>query len=178
MTTPRPHCRQPKQLDAGIFQAEISSFALRQAAERKAAKTLRFQDIEDGCLKTSRTAAASLPGLAGGRADAPGMSKARLVITAVTVEKRPVGEVARSYGVARSWIYALLARYRAEGEAAFELRSRRPTSSPSAISPEAAGLIVRLRKELAGQGLGVPAGRLHPLPAGRRHRHRDLDLAR
>ena len=28
------------------------------------------------------------------------MSKARLVITAVTVEKRPVGEVARSYGVA------------------------------------------------------------------------------
>ena len=26
------------------------------------------------------------------------MSKARLVITAVTVEKRPVGEVARSYG--------------------------------------------------------------------------------
>ena len=81
------------------------------------------------------------------------MSKARLVITAVTVEKRPVGEVARSYGVARSWIYALLARYRAEGEAAFEPRSRRPTSSPSAISPEAAGLIVRLRKELAGQGL-------------------------
>ena len=47
------------------------------------------------------------------------MSKARLVITAVTIEKRPVSEVARSYGVARSWIYALLARYRAEGEAAF-----------------------------------------------------------
>jgi transposase InsO family protein len=46
------------------------------------------------------------------------MSKARLVITAVIVEKRPVGEVARSYGVARSWVYALLARYRAEGEAA------------------------------------------------------------
>ena len=30
------------------------------------------------------------------------MSKARLVITAVTVEKRPVSEVARTYGVARS----------------------------------------------------------------------------
>ena len=48
------------------------------------------------------------------------MSKARLVITAVTAEKRPVSEVARSYGVARSWIYTLLARYAAEGEAAFE----------------------------------------------------------
>jgi transposase len=45
------------------------------------------------------------------------MSKARLVITAITVEKRPVSEVARSYGVARSWIYTLLARYEAEGEA-------------------------------------------------------------
>jgi transposase len=81
------------------------------------------------------------------------MSKARLVITAVLVEKRPVSEVASAYGVARSWIYTLLTRYRAEGEAAFEPRSRRPKSSPSAISDEAAGLIVRLRKELSGRGL-------------------------
>jgi transposase InsO family protein len=81
------------------------------------------------------------------------MSKARLVITAVTVEKRPVSEVARAYGVARSWIYALLARYRAEGEAAFEPRSRRPKTSPAAISQDTAELIIRLRKELAGQGL-------------------------
>jgi transposase InsO family protein len=81
------------------------------------------------------------------------MSKARLVITAVTVEKRPVGEVARSYGVARSWIYQLLARYEAEGEAAFEPRSRRPGTSPTAISDRAVELIVALRKELSGQGL-------------------------
>jgi transposase InsO family protein len=81
------------------------------------------------------------------------MSKARLVITAVIVEKRPVGEVAREYQVARSWVYKLLARYRQEGEAAFEPRSRRPASSPSAIGPDAAELITRLRKELDGQGL-------------------------
>jgi transposase InsO family protein len=81
------------------------------------------------------------------------MSKARLVVTAVTVEKRPVREVALSYGVARSWVYKLLARYEAEGEAAFEPRSRRPKTSPSAISGDAAELIVRLRKELSGQGL-------------------------
>src|SRR5689334_12137791 len=43
------------------------------------------------------------------------MSKARLVITAVITEKRPVSEVARDYGVARSWVCTLLARYRAEG---------------------------------------------------------------
>jgi transposase InsO family protein len=46
-----------------------------------------------------------------------------------------------------------VARYRAEGEAAFEPRSRRPKTSPSAISSETADLVVRLRKELAGQGL-------------------------
>jgi transposase InsO family protein len=81
------------------------------------------------------------------------MSEARLVITAVTVEKRPVSEVARSYGVARSWICTLLARYQAEGEAAFEPRPRRPKAFPRAIPEATADLIVRLRKELAGQGL-------------------------
>jgi transposase InsO family protein len=81
------------------------------------------------------------------------MSKARLVITAITVEKRPVSEVARSYGVARSWVCTVLARYQAEGEAAFEPRSRRPKTSPAAISAGTVELIVRLRKELAGQGL-------------------------
>ena len=81
------------------------------------------------------------------------MSKARLVITAVTVEKRPVSEVARTYGVARSWIYALLARYREEGEAAFEPRSRRPETSPRAIPDAAVSLITEIRKDLAGQGL-------------------------
>ncbi len=81
------------------------------------------------------------------------MSKARLVITAVTVEYRPVAEVPRSYGVARSWVYTLLKRYQTEGEAAFEPRSRRPKTSPAAISGEAVDLIIKLRKELAGQGL-------------------------
>jgi integrase/recombinase XerD len=41
MTALEPCSRQPKHLDAGIFQAEISSFALRLAAEGKAAKTIR-----------------------------------------------------------------------------------------------------------------------------------------
>jgi transposase len=65
----------------------------------------------------------------------------------------PVSEVARSYGVARSWIYTLLARYRADGEAAFEPRFRRPKTSPTAIPETTAKLIISVRKELAGQGL-------------------------
>ena len=42
MTAPRPRTRQPKQLDAGILQAEISSFGLRLVtAGNKSAKTIR-----------------------------------------------------------------------------------------------------------------------------------------
>jgi transposase InsO family protein len=81
------------------------------------------------------------------------MSKARLVITAVVTEGRSQGEVAREYGVSQGWVSKLVTRYRAEGEAAFEPRSRRPKTSPSAISGETADLIVRLRKELSDQGL-------------------------
>jgi transposase len=67
------------------------------------------------------------------------VSKARLVITAVVVEGRPVREVSAAYGVARSWIYELLERYRSEGQAASNLgpggrtasreRPQRPLSS-------------------------------------------------
>lgn len=81
------------------------------------------------------------------------MSKARLVITAVVVEGRPVTQVAVDYGVARSWIYELVARYRTEGEAAFEPRSRRPNTQPAAIPPATVGLIIQLRRELTRQGL-------------------------
>jgi transposase InsO family protein len=81
------------------------------------------------------------------------MSKTRLVITAVVVEGRSQGEVARAYGVSQGWVSKLVARYRAEGEAAFEPRSRRPETSPRAIGEQVAELIVALRKELAGQGL-------------------------
>jgi transposase InsO family protein len=81
------------------------------------------------------------------------MSKRRLVITAVLVEKRPVKEVMAEYRISRSWLYELLARYQAEGEEAFEPRSRRPKSSPNATPPATVDLIRRLRKELTEQGL-------------------------
>jgi transposase InsO family protein len=85
------------------------------------------------------------------------VSKARLVITAVVVEGRPVREVSAAYGVARSWIYELLDRYREEGDQAFEPRSRRPHSQPSAIPAATVELILRLRHQLARQGLDAGA---------------------
>jgi len=80
-------------------------------------------------------------------------SKARLVITAVLVEGRSPSEVARSYGVARSWVYELVARYRIEGDVAFEPRSRRPKTSPNAIDESTVELILELRRSLTRGGL-------------------------
>ena len=81
------------------------------------------------------------------------MTSTRLLITARVVENRPVREVAATFGVSTSWLYELLARYRREGEAVFEPRSRRPETNPNATPAEVVDLLVRLRKELTGQGL-------------------------
>ena len=86
------------------------------------------------------------------------MSKARLVITAVVAEGRSQGEVARAYGVSQGWVSRLVARYRAEGDAAFEPRSRRPRNSPQAVPVTTVSLITGLRKELAGRGLDAGPG--------------------
>lgn len=84
-------------------------------------------------------------------------SKARLVITALFVEGQTPAEIAQRYGVHRAWVYRLKARYQAEGDAAFEPRSRRPKTSPRATPSETVELVVRLRKELAETGLDAGA---------------------
>lgn len=85
------------------------------------------------------------------------MSKLQSVITAVVVEGRTHADVAAQYGVTRSWVTRLVGRYRAEGDAAFEPRSRRPKTSPSRISDEVIALIVELRRTLTSQGLDAGA---------------------
>jgi hypothetical protein len=85
------------------------------------------------------------------------MSKARLVIAAIEVEGRSAADVVAAYGVSRSWLYELLARHRVEGDAAFELRSRRPHTTPKATPPQTVELVLRLRKQLSESGLDAGA---------------------
>jgi transposase InsO family protein len=85
------------------------------------------------------------------------VSKARLVITAVTLENRPVAEVVADYRVSRSWVYELLARYRTEGEAAFEPRTKRPHTIPGATPVAVVDLVLRIRKQLDDAGLDAGA---------------------
>ena len=80
------------------------------------------------------------------------MSKARLVITAVVVQGRAQAEVARSYGISAAWVSRLVARYRAEGEAAFEPRSRRPHTSPTALPAGVIEQVILERDRLTNAG--------------------------
>lgn len=80
------------------------------------------------------------------------MSKARLVITAVTVQGLSQAEVCRRYGVSKGWVSKLLARYRAEGEAAFQPRSRRPHTAPTAIGDAAVAAVLAERDRLVASG--------------------------
>ena len=85
------------------------------------------------------------------------MSMARLVITAVTIEGRSKSEVAREHGISRVWVQKLIRRFEADGEAAFEPRSRRPHSNPYAVDLGVEDQIVRLRKQLSKDGLDAGA---------------------
>ena len=55
--------------------------------------------------------------------------------------------------MSEGWVSKLVARWRAEGDAAFQARSRRPGSSPSKVCDETVELVVNLRSELSVQGL-------------------------
>jgi len=79
------------------------------------------------------------------------VSKRRLVITAV-LAGRSQSEVARAYGVTQGWISKLMARYQAEGHAAFEPRSRAPKTSPAATAPATIEQVLALRKQLTEAG--------------------------
>jgi transposase InsO family protein len=87
------------------------------------------------------------------------VSKRRLVITAVLAGQSQ-SEVARTYEVSQGWISRLMARYRDEGEAAFEPRSRAPKNNPGATAPQTVELVLRLRKQLAESGLDAGADTL------------------
>lgn len=81
-----------------------------------------------------------------------GTGLARYVVEAVVLEGRSAREVARAHGISKSWIYELIARYRAGGYDALEPRSRRPRSCRHETSVEVVQAIVALRCQLQADG--------------------------
>jgi transposase InsO family protein len=89
------------------------------------------------------------------------MDKGRYLVEAHLREGRPVAELAATHGVHASWIYRLLARYREFGEQGLVARSRRPKTSPNALSSDIEEEIVLLRKQLSEEGLDAGAQTIH-----------------
>ena len=89
------------------------------------------------------------------------MDLAGYVVRAVLAEGRSVREVAAAHGVSKSWIYELLARYRADGDAGLIPRSKRPRSSPTRTSEVLEDEIVALRKHLAEEGFDAGPHTIH-----------------
>jgi transposase InsO family protein len=83
---------------------------------------------------------------------------------------RPIKELAKSHDVSASWLFKLLRRYRLEGEAGLEPRSRRPKTSPTRIADLFEDEIVALHKELANDGLDAGPQTLHSHLAERHRR--------
>jgi transposase InsO family protein len=80
------------------------------------------------------------------------VDKARYLVEAHLLEGRSVSELAAAHGVHRSWIYKLLARYKAGGYGALERSSRAPHSSPNRTPAETVAAILSLRQQLSAQG--------------------------
>src|SRR5246127_3784641 len=89
------------------------------------------------------------------------MGMARYLVEAHLLEGRPVAELAKAHGVHRSWIYKLIARYRAEGEEGLAPRSRRPRCSPSKTADAFVSEILQLRKQLSKDGFDAGAQTIH-----------------
>ncbi len=71
----------------------------------------------------------------------------------VIVEGRTQADTARLCNVSPGWVSKLVARYRVEGDAAFQPKSRRPRTSPNALNPATVALIIDLRNTLSSEGL-------------------------
>ena len=59
-----------------------------------------------------------------------------------------VTELCRSLGISRKTFYKWAARYRADGLAGFEERSRRPRSTPHRTSDRVEAVVMELHREL------------------------------
>lgn len=80
------------------------------------------------------------------------MSKAKLVITAIVRSGMSQAEAARRYGVSEATVSRWMHRYRTEGEAAFEPRSRRPHHNPAATPPAVVQAVLTERDRLVATG--------------------------
>lgn len=85
------------------------------------------------------------------------MAKAHVIITAIQTQGLSYRQVAKRYGVSKSWAHKIHQRFLQEGPDALEPRSRKPAHSPQATPPEICDRVLQLRAELTAAGLDAGA---------------------
>lgn len=85
------------------------------------------------------------------------MSKARVIISAITIQGLSYRQVSAQYGVSKSWAHKLHQRWLTEGDDAFTPRSRKPLHSPRATPLTTHARILELRTHLTQAGLDAGA---------------------
>jgi transposase InsO family protein len=75
----------------------------------------------------------------------------------VVVQGLSYGEAARRYGVSKGLVFKLHHRFLAEGEAAYESRSRRPATSPNRTPEAVRARVLALREQLTAAGMDAGA---------------------
>lgn len=89
------------------------------------------------------------------------MDMGRFLIETHLRTGRPIKELAAAHDVSAGWLFKLLRRYRLEGPAGLEPRSRRPHRSPTRIADVYEDEIVAVHKALADDGLDAGAATIH-----------------
>lgn len=85
------------------------------------------------------------------------MGKNNLIIQSIIQGHLTPAQAAEHFGVSRRWVYELMRRHRAEGEAGLEPKSKRPLSSPQTTTASVQERILALRRELTAKGLDAGA---------------------
>ncbi|TQJ31065.1 IS481 family transposase [Microbacterium sp. SLBN-146] len=79
-------------------------------------------------------------------------SKHRVVVLKIVAGEITVTQASTEYGMSRQYLHKLLARYRDEGLAGLDPRSRAPLTSPQAVTERVRDRIVELRHALTAAG--------------------------
>lgn len=90
----------------------------------------------------------------------------QMVVDAVLLEGRRVREVARSFGVSKTFVAKLVKRFKEGGIEALEPRSRAHHSDPQKTTLEIEDRVVALRKELLDYGVDAGAATIQSHLAG------------
>lgn len=83
----------------------------------------------------------------------PSANKSKVAVLSVIAGQMSVAQVCTRYGLSRSWVYKLLDRYQQFGIPGLEPGRKAPLKHGKELSPQVRRAIIRLRHDLASDGL-------------------------